>query len=293
MRVLHVTDTHLGARWGLRGAPPGLRAADHARALELALAPALREEVDLVVHSGDLFDRSEPDAYAVEAARRLIREAARRAPVLVVPGNHDRRGLAHSVGGLAGVQVADEPRRVAVRGLELALIPFQRTAEAFAAAARSLAADVLIAHQAFDGQCVPAGRGAFRFRAGAQADTIGPAHLPERARVVWSGHLHPRQTVLVGEATVVCPGSTERTAFAEAEQTKGYGLYSIGAAFAHAFVDLPARPMVHVGCEADLERVTAGALVYTTWRWEAAARARGGYCRVRDEQLALFDSPRR
>ena len=61
MRILHVTDTHLGYEAWFRGAPPGWsRADDHLEAFRLALRPAFQEEVDLVVHSGDLFNRSTP-----------------------------------------------------------------------------------------------------------------------------------------------------------------------------------------------------------------------------------------
>jgi predicted phosphodiesterase len=230
MRILHLTDTHLGSRWALSGAPPDLRADDHVRALELALAPAVREEVDVVVHSGDLFDRSHPDRPALAAARRLLGEAARRVPVLVMPGNHDRHGLAASVADLPGVHLADEPRRIEVGGVSFALVPFVRLAERFADALRRLGpADLVVAHQAFDGHRVPG----FRFRVGAQPDTIGEPHLPEWVRHVMCGHLHPRQVVSVGAATVVCPGSTERTAFSEAEQTKGYALWQVGAEVRH------------------------------------------------------------
>ncbi|MEQ1502506.1 MAG: metallophosphoesterase, partial [Myxococcota bacterium] len=233
MELLHVTDTHLGARWPLIGAPPTLRADDHARALELALAPALREEVDLVVHSGDLFDRSAPDRVAVAVARRLLGEAARRVPVVIIPGNHDRVGLTATIGGLPGVHVADVPERRVVGGLALGLVPYCRTAEAFAAAVAGFGAvDLVVAHQAFDGHRLPPspGRAAgFRFRVGAQAETIGAQHLPRAVRHVACGHLHPRQVVEVGHATVVTPGSTERTAFAEAGQTKGYARWRFGA----------------------------------------------------------------
>ena len=76
------------------GGPPGWsRSHDFAAAFEAALAPAMRQEVDLVVHSGDLFDRSKPPRAAVLHAARVLTEVARRVPVVVVHGNHDWRGL--------------------------------------------------------------------------------------------------------------------------------------------------------------------------------------------------------
>jgi DNA repair exonuclease SbcCD nuclease subunit len=58
MRILHVTDTHLGTEAWYRGSPAGWsRAGDHMATFRAAVGPALREEVDLVVHSGDVFNR--------------------------------------------------------------------------------------------------------------------------------------------------------------------------------------------------------------------------------------------
>jgi DNA repair exonuclease SbcCD nuclease subunit len=90
------------------------------------------------------------------------------------------------------------------------------------------------------------------------------------------GHLHPRQVVRVGGAQVVMPGSTERTAFSEAGETKGYAIWTLGAQVSWAFVDLPGRPLVRVDGPADLDRVVPGAIV----RGEldpAEVTARGGW----------------
>lgn len=285
MEVLHVTDTHLGARWSLVGAPRTLRADDHLRAFELALAPAERGEVGLVIHSGDLFDRSAPDRVAIEGARAALARVARRVPVVVVSGNHDRSGLSAAVGGVDGVVVADRPDRLRIAGLYLGLVPYQRSAAAFADIVRGWGdVDALVAHQAFDGHRVPG----FTFRSGRQGDTIGAEHLPPALQHVLCGHLHPRQTVRVGAATVVCPGSTERTGFSEAAQTKGYARWRFARTVTCSLVDLPTRALVEVRAEADLARVGAGDVVLASARWEAAVRARGAYCLLRRAQLSLF-----
>ncbi len=99
MRLLHLTDTHLGlVRPVHRPVDPGIRSdllqLDAERAFREALAPALQGEVDAVVHTGDLFDRSQPPRRAVLAAAEWLGQVARRVPVVVMAGNHDRRGLA-------------------------------------------------------------------------------------------------------------------------------------------------------------------------------------------------------
>ena len=283
MRLLHVTDTHLGIDRWYRGAPRGWRRADdHLAAFRAALAPALAEEVDLVVHTGDLFDRSRPPARAVAEAGALLEEVARRVPVVVMPGNHDRNGLHAHLGPVpAGVTIVDRPARVDVAGLRLGMIPYLPDATAWAAAAAAVCAggvDLLCAHQAFDGARVPG----FAFRVGAQADTVGPAHIPEGVDLVLCGHLHTRQIVTVGEARVVHPGSTERAAFVERDEPKGAALWDPAGALAWRWLDLPARPMHLVRGAADLDRVPPEGLV----RLEGAARhpeverevlARGGW----------------
>lgn len=81
MRVLHVTDTHLGAALAVRNAPRGYkRADDHLRAFRAAVAPVFAGEVDAVVHSGDLFDRSSPPEDAIAAARAVFAGSRRGSP---------------------------------------------------------------------------------------------------------------------------------------------------------------------------------------------------------------------
>ena len=73
-RILHVSDLHFGA--------PSV--AVQVEALERII---VAEHFDAIVVSGDLSQRSRSREF--ERARELIQLAERRAPVLVVPGNHD------------------------------------------------------------------------------------------------------------------------------------------------------------------------------------------------------------
>jgi DNA repair exonuclease SbcCD nuclease subunit len=295
VRILHLTDTHLGIEGWYRGAPPGWRRADdHLAAMRIALRPAFTGEVDLVLHTGDLFDRSRPPARAVAEAAALLAEVGRCVRVLVMPGNHDRRGLrGHFPDAIPGVTVVDEPTRIDVGDVRVALVPFFRDAFAWRDAAAALGgADLLLAHQAFDGARVPG----LTFRAGAQNDTIGAAHLPPGIRHVLCGHIHPRQVLRVGGATVVMPGSTERTMFAERGETKGYALWDLAGAPKWRFVDLPSRPMVFVRSPGDVAEVVPEALVRVdkelrTPEIEREVLARGGWLApwpAPTAQLSLF-----
>ncbi len=70
---------------------------------------------------------------------------------------------------------------------------------------------------------------------------------------------------------VYYPGSTERTAFVERRDPKGYALVEVERAVGCTFLDLDPRPMVEVHRERDLSLVTPGALV----RLAGVARDRG------------------
>lgn len=283
MNILHVTDTHLGIDRWYRGAPPGWRRADdHMAALRTAVAPALEGEIDLILHTGDLFDRSQPPPRVVAEAAALLAELGRHVPVVLMPGNHDRRGLSrHFPHPIPGVQVHDAPARVEVKGLRLAVVPFFRDAGTWQAAAGIAASggvDLLLAHQAFHGSRVPG----ITFRAGVQAETIGARHIPRGVRHVACGHIHPRQVVTVGDAEVVFPGASERTAFVEREDTKGAVRWTFGRSLEWHWVDLPTRPMRQLEVPDDVAHVAPGELVYLrgdarTVEVERAVIARGGW----------------
>lgn len=301
MRVLQLGDTHLGIARRAWGAPPGwARAHDHAAALAAALSPERLAGVDLVVHTGDVFDRSRPPPDAVAAARAMLHRAARQVPVVVLAGNHDRRGLAHSLGRSAGdLHIVSQPRRLTIRGLELALVPHTRLAADWARAAAAIdagAADVVVTHQGVAGACVPG----FTFRPGTPTETLAPHHLPPGTRLVWSGHLHPHQRVALGDAQVVYAGSTAATSLSEAGQAKGVVAWDLTGTPSHRFCPLPGRPVLQVETPDHLDRVRPGA-----WVGVPAARlrelgpavvARGGIVALpparprRDRrQLGLFD----
>lgn len=86
MKVLHTSDWHVGKRLDRHD-----RMSEHAAVIEDVLRIADAEDVDLIVHSGDLFDRPAPPVEAMRLALdglvRLARNGGR--PVVVVAGNHD------------------------------------------------------------------------------------------------------------------------------------------------------------------------------------------------------------
>lgn len=90
MRALHTSDWHVGKRLGRYD-----RTEEYRQAIAEVGDIADAENVDLVLHSGDLFDRPLPPVEALEVAlgglARLSDEGRR--PVVVIAGNHDSPGL--------------------------------------------------------------------------------------------------------------------------------------------------------------------------------------------------------
>ena len=254
MRILQISDTHLGAKLNARGPAGWSRADDHFEAVRAALRPAFRGEVDLVVHAGDVFDRSAPPRRDVERAADLFRAVAQRVPVVGIAGNHDRKGIQRWLPHRS-LRFVDRADVVEQNGRRFGLLPFHRRAEDFAHEVarllRSGPLDLLFCHAAFAGSRVPG----FTFRVAPpgsrrHTDVVGLRHL-EAAGVpldaigaIGSGHIHPRQALRLGPLEVVHGGSTERTSFSEAGQRKGAVIWDLsGDGPTWHFVDHATRPM--------------------------------------------------
>ncbi|HVO09138.1 MAG TPA: metallophosphoesterase [Vicinamibacteria bacterium] len=289
LRVLFVSDTHLG--FDLPTAPRvdrRRRGPDFFACFELALAPALRGEADVVVHGGDLLFRSRVKAALVaRALQPLLRVAQSGVPVLLVPGNHERSALPYPL--LAAheeLHVFRRPGTVVIerRGLRVAFAGFPYAPDVrrrfpsllLATGYRQVPADarVLCLHQCVEGATCGPPPG-YTFRDG--DDVVAGCDLPRDVAVVLCGHVHRHQVLrrdLGGRplpSPVVYAGAVERTSFAEREESKGHIVAEVAAGgpggrlLAWDFRPLPARPMrvldVPSTASADeLERRIRGAL---------------------------------
>lgn len=90
MRVLHTSDWHVGKKLGRYD-----RADEHREVIAEVVGIAEAEEVDLVLHSGDLFDRPLPPIDALNIALDGLVGLSRggERPVVVIAGNHDSPGF--------------------------------------------------------------------------------------------------------------------------------------------------------------------------------------------------------
>jgi len=271
IRILLVADTHLGYDLPTR---PRIerrrRGHDFLANFMLALQPALGGDVDLVVHGGDLFDRSQVPAAVVDLALApLVRVADRGIPVYIVPGNHERSRIPlHLWSAHPNIHIFDRPRTFVYSGRHgsLALVGFpfaRRIRDRLAALLREASevaaladASLLCMHQTVEGSRV--GPGDYTFREG--PDVIRGLDIPPGFDAVLCGHIHRRQVLTQDlqqcplAAPVIYPGSVERASFAERAEEKGYAVVTIETSgepppVRVSFEPLPARPMVSLELE--------------------------------------------
>lgn len=88
MRILHTSDWHIGKRIGRFDRMP-----EYVEALAEVERIADERQVDLVLVSGDVFDRPVPPMEALGLALRTLVRLADSRPVVVVAGNHDSPDL--------------------------------------------------------------------------------------------------------------------------------------------------------------------------------------------------------
>lgn len=92
MRLLHLSDTHLGKAAYHKVTPEGLnqREEDVHAAFARVVDKALELRPDVVLHSGDLFDAVRPSNRTVaQAVEQLLRLTRAGIPVVLIAGNHE------------------------------------------------------------------------------------------------------------------------------------------------------------------------------------------------------------
>jgi exonuclease SbcD len=240
IRVLLLADTHLGFDLPVRPrSDRQRRGEDFFAAYDLALKPAVRGEVDLVIHGGDVFFRSRvKPGLVMRVFQPLKRIADSGVPVVVVPGNHERSAIPYPLlAAHPGIHLIDRPRTIPlnIRGVDIAVAGFpcerdfvrdrfddlvERTGWRSVPSSLRL----LCFHQSVEGATVGPVDYVFRANAG----VIPGRAIPHGFAAVLAGHIHRHQVLtadLSGRpiaAPVFYPGSTQRTSAAECGEAKGY-----------------------------------------------------------------------
>ncbi len=109
MKIVHTSDWHIGRRW------KGIQRLDELEAVLDHLAAFIeRQAVDLVLHTGDVFESRNPQAEAEQLVNRfLVRVGRSGAHMLIIAGNHDdplRLDARSLLTELLHVQILGRPR---------------------------------------------------------------------------------------------------------------------------------------------------------------------------------------
>ena len=294
MRILHTSDWHLGRSFHREGM------LDHqAGFVDHLIGVVESEQVDLVVVSGDIYDRALPHVDAVRLAdETFARLASSRARVVLTSGNHDsaqRLGFGSRLIDAAGVFLRtdascvgtpvvldDDHGPVAVHGIpyldpqllhDAWQLPARSHEAALTAAMGRIRADlaarpmrsVVLAH-AF----VAGGRVSESERdISVGGISVVPTSLFDGISYTARGHLHGR--AVLGEA-LRYSGSPLAYSFSEASHTKGMWLVDLGrdGVVATEFVEAPV-PRRLARLTGDLETLlTDPALAWAEDHWVQA-----------------------
>jgi exonuclease SbcD len=257
VRILHTSDWHLGRSFHREGLLDS-----QASFVDHLLETVEKEAVDLVVVSGDIYDRALPPVDAVELAdETFARLAASRASVVVTSGNHDshiRLGFNARLADAAGIHLRtrwqdvgtpvlleDRHGPVAVHGLPYLEPDAVRGPWGLAARTHEAALSEAMSRVHSDLEGRPGTRSvvmAHAFVAGSPeaapdmaSDSerdisvggvqIAPTSLFTGVDYTALGHLHGRHTLT---ETIRYSGSPLAYSFSEAGHTKGSWLVELG-----------------------------------------------------------------
>ena len=236
MRIVHLSDTHLGLRELHHTDAEGrnVRELDVYDAFGRAIDKALELEPAAVVHSGDLFHGHHPSAAALGVALdQIARVRAAGIEFVVIAGNHSTprvRAISHPFSLLErfGIEVVyGQPRRLRFGELGVTAIPHSLDREELAGWIAAADPDpearfnVLVAHVGLEGLA--------RVGAGEPGAVELPGEILESVAdfdYIALGHLHQFDRPRVN---AVYAGSPERLSWADRASRKGIVEVDLGA----------------------------------------------------------------
>jgi DNA repair exonuclease SbcCD nuclease subunit len=290
LKFVHTADTHLGFEITrtAQSDPEGRRRRSDAifRNFLKVLQHAVNIEADLLIHSGDLFNKYHISRDILDKLIRPILDHAKVGmPILVIPGNHERSEFPFDLfQGASGIYVFDRPKSLLLNlngyAVGIAGFPFIRndSRRMFPEALRQteygdLRSDfnILITHQAFDRARV--GPEDFTFRPG-RPDTVSRHTVPVDFEYIAAGHVH-RSQILPHPAkpglNFVYPGAIQRMSFAEMYEDKGFVEGEVlNGRIETRFIPLPVYEMEIVEIDASglTARACEKAIMDQSWRFD-------------------------
>jgi DNA repair protein SbcD/Mre11 len=258
VRIAHISDTHLGyTRYAKLHAETSRnqREVDVQEAYGRAVDAILERDVDLVIHSGDVFDSVRPATHVIIGfLKQTFRITGRDIPYLVAAGNHETPRLRSTT---AALEYANLVNAVSAHGFEIdyesfdvggttvgvTLVPHGAVFGTGAVTpSRDADINILVTHG-----MVP-GLEARQHEMGEA--NLQPGMLESAFDYIALGHYHEFHE---HKPNAYYAGATERFGFGEVESKPGFAIVEFDhnglASVEH--VEIPARPML------DLKKISA------------------------------------
>lgn len=225
MRILATSDSHFGYESGRTTQAKSEIIQRMFDIFQEVMQKAKSENADLVLHGGDMFNRSQPKEKIVSEAYDLIENIADEGiPFIGIPGNHDRSQLPESLLNFfnSDIYLINKFSSIEINSLTILCFPYiENNPQLLVNKSDKIASNnptrnhIVLCHQLFDGAMFGPRPHIFRNR----SDTLVINNLPLNVRLVLSGHIHRSQTL---QNRVYYTGSLERTSFMEIIEPKGY-----------------------------------------------------------------------
>jgi len=257
IKALFFADSHLGFDFPVRPRiSRNRRGDDFFQNYQEILDIAKAEQVNVLIHGGDVFFRSKVPLPVIQKTYEpLLPLLESGMQMLFVPGNHERSKLPDTpLFHHPNFHLFDHPKKVVMEqnGTQVSWGGFpnvrQGIQNVFPRMIQDIGFDqgpeglsILCMHQSVEHAVVGAQN--YTFRAG--PDVIGLDQIPDSLDLVLSGHIHRHQVLQTKQKIpIMYPGSIERTSFAERFETKGFILLHLsGTLVDWEFKPLPTRAM--------------------------------------------------
>ncbi|HIH40131.1 MAG TPA: exonuclease SbcCD subunit D [Halobacteria archaeon] len=227
MRIAHISDTHIGYRqYNLYE-----REDDFYNSLNQAVDKAIEERVDIIIHSGDLFNSPTPPIKALFSFKNVLNKIEGKIKIFSILGDHDkpkrRAMIPHKIFNMPVLGAAGTLEGIEVDGVLIAGISnlkgiyidkLKDEIKRFDTISKGYKKSIFVAHQGiknflpFDGSY-----------------ELTEDDLPRTADYYALGHIHARFLERFGKGWLAYSGSTEICSTSEIGpwREKGKGMYIV------------------------------------------------------------------
>ncbi|MHA1665461.1 MAG: metallophosphoesterase family protein, partial [Candidatus Njordarchaeales archaeon] len=234
IRIVHLADTHIDPTFRYLGVKQYERKKDFLQAFQYAVKKTLELKPDILLISGDLYDKVNPR----NPARTIVMRALRRIhhegiEIYAISGNHDTpRSIEEGASPLHEIEASGfikyfsktseiEAHHTKVGSLYVCISgasfnhTFPDELDPLEAMTPPIEGDINISILHYN--IAP-----IKVKPIWAAPTIKETSIPKELHYLALGHIHKFQKIRVGNTWIIYPGSTERRSFAEEREPKGF-----------------------------------------------------------------------